>query len=174
MSGRRTHGLAFEQVRPDVASPARFADGVVDLIECEESTGVAGGGEDATGLTGRHDRVAGACRTSNGTWINSCGRVQRPDLARRESVGHAPISNRARWFTHAPARTMDWAPTRLKSQTIAAGSMMTSSSTMSSLSGSKSSTVFSRICTRAPIRAGPRRRRREGGTAASAAPRPVI
>ena len=64
------------------------------------------------------------------------------------------------------------APTRLKSQTMAAGSttvpaprrqpwiiapgpMTTSSSTTSSLSGSRCSTVFSRICIRAPIRTGP-------------------
>ena len=38
---------------------------------------------------------------------------------------------------------------------IAPGPMTTSSATTSSLSGSRCSTVFSRICTRAPMRTGP-------------------
>ena len=81
-------------------------------------------------------------------------------------------SKSERCFTTAPARTTQPAPITLWSQTIAPGSMtdpapmrqpwimapgptITPSSMTRSLSGSRCSTVFSRICTSLPMRTGP-------------------
>src|SRR5215210_5690580 len=153
--GRRTLFVDEQPVvlgrKAHVCSQVRVA-GETGQRSMRRITSTASGGNAHPGRPGAAVRVSTACagkpsRTLRGAWVSRC-------------------------LTQAPARTIDSAPTVLKSQTMAAGSttvprpmwqpwimapgpMTTSSSITSSLSGSRCRTAFSRIWTREPMRTGP-------------------